>query len=173
MFRARLAFLLFYLMPLAGCGYHTVDSAVHLPKTVHTLAVPTFHNSTQSCHTEVSFTQAVIREFTNRTSYHVMTGENKDADATLQGTIRTFQITPLTYNNTTGESSSFLITINASIKILDRNQKVIYENGSYTFRQQYEETQNLASFIQEDSPAVARLSKDFARAVVSDILESF
>jgi outer membrane lipopolysaccharide assembly protein LptE/RlpB len=161
------------LMVLTGCGYHTAASAAHLPDTVHTLAIPVFQNATQSYHTEVDFTQAVIREFSSRTSYKLVSSNDPDADATLQGTITTFTVIPLTYNPQTGQSSSFLITIKARIVLTDRNHKILYQNGTYLFRQQYETTQDLASFIQEDHPAVLRLSRDFAQAVVSDILESF
>ena len=57
--------------------------------------------------------------------------------------------------------------------MLDRDKRVLYENKSYSFRQQYQTTQDLVSFIQEDPAAVQRLSRDFAQALVSDILESF
>jgi outer membrane lipopolysaccharide assembly protein LptE/RlpB len=161
------------LLLFAGCGYHPVGSPAHLPNTVHTLAVPVFQNTTQSYHTEVDFTQAVVRELSDRTPYKLITGNSADADATLDGTITGFQATPLTYNSQTGQSSSFLITIKARVKLVDRNGKTLYQNPSYLFRQQYETTQDLASFIQEDSPAEQRLARDFAQAVVSDILESF
>jgi hypothetical protein len=161
------------LFLFTGCGYHTAASAAHLPSTVHTLAIPVFQNVTQSYHTEVDFTQAVIREFSSRTSYKLIPGNDPDADATLQGTITSFTVIPLTYNPTTGQSSSFLITIKARIVLTDRNHKILYQNGGYLFRQQYETTQDLASFIQEDHAAVLRLSRDFAQSVVSDILESF
>jgi hypothetical protein len=161
------------LLAVSGCGYHTAASAAHLPKTVHSLAVPTFQNITQSYHVEVAFTQAVIREFSSRTSYKLTAGSDPDADATLAGTITSFQVTPLTYNSQTGQSSSFLITVKAVVVLTDRNHKVLYKNSSYLFRQQYETTQDLVSFIQEDPAAVQRLSRDFAQAVVSDILESF
>ncbi|MBV8632093.1 MAG: LptE family protein [Silvibacterium sp.] len=157
----------------AGCGYHTAGSASHLPQTVHTLAVPTFQNVTQSYHTEVSFTQAVIREFSSRTPYHPVPGADPDADATLNGTITSFQVVPLTYNSQTGQSSSFLVTIRAKVALTDRNRKILYQNSTYLFRQQYETTEDLVTFIQEDPAAVQRLSRDFAQAVVSDILESF
>src|SRR5271155_5184225 len=52
---------------VSGCGYHTLGSAAHLPDTVHTLAVPVFKNKTQSYHTEIAMTRAVIREFSDRT----------------------------------------------------------------------------------------------------------
>lgn len=160
------------LLLLAGCGYHPAGSPAHLPSAVHTLAVPVFKNNTQSYHTEVDFTQAVIQELSSRTPYRIVTA-NSGADATLEGTITGFQVNPLTYNSQTGQSSSFLITIRASVKLVDRNNKVLYRNPSYLFRQQYETTQDLASFIQEDNPAVQRLARDFAQSVVSDILESF
>ena len=57
--------------------------------------------------------------------------------------------------------------------MLDRDKRLLYENKTYTFRQQYQTTQDLVSFIQEDPAAVQRLSRDFAQALVSDILESF
>ena len=118
-------------------------------------------------------TQAVVKELSSRTSYRLINGNSADADATLDGTITLFQVTPLTYNAETGQSSSFLITVKARIKVVDRNGKTLYENPNYLFRQQYETTEDLVTFIQEDSPAVQRLSRDFAQAVVSDILESF
>lgn len=172
--RFSLVVFLALIFALAGCGYHSVNSAAHLPKTVHTLAVPTFANHTQSFHTEVSFTNAVIREFTSRTPYRVLATDKPDAgDAVLEGSINSFQVIPLTYNIQTGQSSSYLITIGASVKVLDRDQRVLYENTHYSFRQQYQTTQDLVSFIQEDPAAVQRLSRDFAQALVSDILESF
>lgn len=161
------------LLLTTGCGYHRAGAPTHLPNAVHTLAVPVFKNSTQSYHTEVAFTQAVVKELSSRTSYRLIAGSSPNADATLEGTITGFTVSPLTYNSRTGQSSSFLITVRASVKLVDRDGRVLYQNPSYLFRQQYETTQDLASFIQEDNPAVERLARDFARSVVSDILESF
>jgi outer membrane lipopolysaccharide assembly protein LptE/RlpB len=173
MSRVGLAALAACLLLITGCGYHTAGSAAHLPNTVHMLAVPVFQNETQSYHTEVAFTQAVIKEFSSRTSYHTVPGNDPDADATLNATITNFQVIPLTYNSQTGQSSSFLVTIRARVVMTDRNHKVLFQNSSYLFRQQYETTEDLVTFIQEDPSAVDRLSRDFAHAVVSDILESF
>jgi outer membrane lipopolysaccharide assembly protein LptE/RlpB len=158
---------------VSGCGYHSVNSAVHLPGAVHTLAIPSFRNNTQSYHTQAVFTQAVIREFTSRSPMRIVSGEDRDADATLRGTILTFAVGPLTYDNTTGQTSTYLVTITAKLELVDRQGKVIWQQPSYLFRQQYEQVQDLASFIQEDSAATRRLAQDFASAAVADILESF
>ena len=57
--------------------------------------------------------------------------------------------------------------------LADRNNRILYQHSNYVFHEQYETTSDLASFIQEDSPAVERLSRDFAQALVGDIMESF
>jgi outer membrane lipopolysaccharide assembly protein LptE/RlpB len=170
----RLLALAAVLTSLAGCGYHTAGSAVHLPSTVHTLEIPIFQNQAQSFHTEVAMTQAVIREFTSRTSLRIVSADKSgEVDAVLRGTVLTETVTPLTYNSSTGQSSSFLVTVRAKVTVTDRNNKVLYQNANYLFRQQYETTADLSSFIQEDPAAVHRLSQDFAHTLVSDILESF
>jgi outer membrane lipopolysaccharide assembly protein LptE/RlpB len=165
--------LLTPLLLAGGCGYHKLNGAVHLPSNARTLAIPSFRNNTQSYHTEAAFTEAVIREFTDRTSYRVIAGQDPAADATLLGTITSYQIVPLTYDATTGQSSSFLVTITASLKLVDQHGQTIWENSNYLFRQQYEQNQDLASFIEEDSAATHRLAGDFASAAVADILESW
>jgi outer membrane lipopolysaccharide assembly protein LptE/RlpB len=175
--------LLFAVVSLAGCGYHTLGSAAHMPDTVHTLAVPIFKNKSQFYHTEVPMTQAVVHEFTDRTRLHVTPASSEDADATVSGTILSESVQPLTYRTqttastptgqSTSSTSSFLITINVNVLVTDRNQRVLYQHTNYVFHEQFETTADVASFIQEDSPAVQRLSRDFAQALVSDILESF
>lgn len=171
------------LVAVSGCGYHTLGSSAHMPDSVHTLAVPIFKNKTQSYHTEVPMTQAVVREFTNRTHLSVAAADSGDgADAIIRGTILSESVQPLTYRTsttavqagqTTSVTSSFLVTINVNVLVTDRDQRVLYQHNNYVFHEQFETTTDLTSFIEEDSPAVQRLSRDFAQALVSDILESF
>lgn len=173
MIRRLAVCLLAPLLLLGGCGYHRLDGAVHLPGNTRTLAIPSFRNNTQSYRTEEAFTEAVIWEFTDRTSYRIAAGKDPAADATLLGTITGYRIVPLTYDSTTGQTSSYLVTITASLKLVDAQGKTIWQNPNYRFRQQYEQIQDLASFIQEDSAATRRLAADFASAAVADILESY
>ncbi len=157
----------------AGCGYHTAGSATHLPPEVASIDVPIFQTKVENYHTEVTFTDAVARQLTSRTKDHVTESDHpRAADAMLRGTILTETYTPLTYNSQTGQSSSYLITITASVVLTGADGKVLYKNEHFLFRSQYQETADLTSFIQEDSPAVQRIARDFAQSLVSDILES-
>ena len=159
---------------LAGCGYHVEGAATHIPPGISSLSVPTFANNSLSYHTEVAMTQAVIHELNSRTHYQVVSHDTAEpGGALLRGTILSFKAEPLTYDSTTGQSSSYLITVTAKVVLTDASNHVLYQNSSYLFRQQYQTTQDVVSFIQEDSPAVNRLSRDFAATLVSDMLESF
>jgi outer membrane lipopolysaccharide assembly protein LptE/RlpB len=164
--------LLAPLLLLTGCGYHTLGSASHLPARVRTLAIPAFATHTQAFHTEFAFTQAVVREMNTRTKYQILNSDS-DADATLRGTILTQTSSPLTYDSSSGQTSSYLITITARVILTARDGRVLYENDALPFREQYQSTQDLSAFIQEDSPAIQRLARDFASTVVSAMLESF
>ena len=165
--------LLTAVLLLTGCGYHAAGSATHLPQNLRTLAVPSFTNSTQSFHTEFAFTQAVIRELNTRTRYRIQNTTAGDPDAILRGTILTQTSSPLTYDSTSGQTSSYLITITAKVILTARDGRILYQNDALPFREQYQSTQDLSTFIQEDSPAVQRLARDFAQTIVSNILESF
>jgi len=161
------------LLSLSGCGYHTLGAASHLPPDVHTLSVPVFATRTEAYHTETAMTEAVIREFAARTRFRVTPDEGPDADAVLRGTILKEYVAPLTYNSSTQQSSSFLITMVVSVTLTGRDGKVLYENKNYVFRQQYQSTMDLPTFLQEDPAAVERLSREFARQLVADVLEGF
>ena len=164
---------LLLLTTLAGCGYHQAGSATHIPADVRTLAVPIFATRAQAYHTEVAFTEAVIRELNTRTRYHILNTDSPDADATLHGTILTQTVAPLTYDANSGQSSSYLVTITARVLLLAHDGHVLYRNDTVVYHEQYQSTQDLSGFIQEDGYAVKRIAKDFAQAVVSDMLESF
>jgi outer membrane lipopolysaccharide assembly protein LptE/RlpB len=161
------------LLGLSGCGYHTLGAATHLPPGVHTLAVPEFATQTETYRSETVMTQAVIREFATRTRLRVTPNGGEDSDAVLHGTILKEVTAPLTYNTSTQQSSSFLITMVVSVTLTGRDGKVLYENKNYVFRQQYQSTTNLPTFFQENPAAVERLSREFARQLVADVLEGF
>jgi outer membrane lipopolysaccharide assembly protein LptE/RlpB len=157
----------------AGCGYHTAGHAVQLPQNVKTIAVPAFTNVTTTYRIEQTLTASVVREFITRTHYHILNDAGEAADATLRGTVLSTSSTPLTYNSATGQAASVLVVVSMKVSLTDRQGKVLYQNPSYLFREQYEVSQDLASFFEEDSPAFRRLSQDFARTLVSNLLEGF
>lgn len=156
-----------------GCGYKTGGHAATLPASVHTVAIPAFINQSKTYRVEQVLTAAVVREFVSRTRYRILNQESADADATLRGTVVSTQLTPVAYDSTTGRAASAIIVVNMKISLVDRHGKPLFENPNYSFHEQYQISREITSFFEEESPAVDRLSQDFARTLVSNILEAF
>jgi outer membrane lipopolysaccharide assembly protein LptE/RlpB len=162
------------VLAASGCGYHAAGSAApELPRNVRTIAIPGFISRSPTFRIEQQLTDAVVREFNARTQYHVLHEANADADAVLKATVLSASSNPLAYDSQTGRAASALITVNIQVILTDRRGKILFQNPSYIFHDQYELSRDLTSFFQEDSPAVDRLSRDFARTLVANILESY
>lgn len=164
--------ILAFTLAASSCGYHTAGKAVRIPPYVKTLAVPAFVNQTQTYRIEAMLTEAVVREFNTRTHYRIVSDPN-GADAVLRGWVTGTQLAPLTYDSNTGRASSALVTVNMRVVLTDSNGKILYENSNYTYREQYQVSRELSSFFEEQGPAMQRLSTDFARTLVSNVLEMY
>ncbi len=169
----RIAAVLFAFCLATGCGYHTAGHANTIPTTVRSIAIPSFVNQTQTYKIEQTLTSAVVQEMLTRTHYHVINSASDSADATLKGTVVSMYTAPLTYDSQTGRAASVLVTVSMKVSLTDKSGKVLYDNPSYLFREQYEVSRELSSFFEEDSPALQRLSKSFARTLVSNIMEGY
>lgn len=158
---------------LAGCGYHTAGPPTRLPADVRVLAVPMFINQTQVYRIEQILTRDVVREFNDRTHYRVLNSAGGEPDATLKGTVISAQASPLTYDEKTGRIETAVVAVTIKVSLVDHMGKVLFENPNYTFREQYQVSREVTSFFEEQTPALQRMSRDFARTLVSDILEGF
>lgn len=156
----------------SGCGYRVAGRGATLPPGAHTIAVPALVNHTTTYRIEQRFTEALVHEFIARTNYRVVP-EADGADLVLQGEVTTLGAGAVLYDPTTGAASTLLVTVQLKIGLRDRSGKTLYQNNALVFREPYQISGSIASFFQEESPALDRMSKDFAARVVSDILDNF
>ena len=163
---------MFLCFALAGCGYHAEGKADLLPTDLRTIAIPAFQNQTQTYKIEQRLTEAVVHEFLGRSRYRIV-NTPQGADAILRGTVTQSYVYPVTYDTQTGRVATVAVTIGASVTLTDRDGHILYSNARYTFRDQYQLSRDIASFFQEETPALDRMSRDFARTLVSNILEGF
>ena len=167
------ALFLTIALSASGCGYHTVGHAVALPPNVRTIAVPGFVSQSPTFRVEQVMTDAVVREFNTRTQFHIIHEANTGADAVLKGTVLSATAAPLAYDSKTGRAASVLVTVSMQVTLTDRDGKVLFQNPTYLFHEQYELSRELSSFFEEDSSAMDRLSREFARTLVANILEGY
>jgi outer membrane lipopolysaccharide assembly protein LptE/RlpB len=168
------ALVLTTMLGTSGCGYHTSGTAVRLPTDIHTIYVPMFTNITQTFRIEQTLTAAVVQELHSRTNFRVVTTNNDGtADATLQGIVRSTSNDPLTYDSVTGRISSSVVTLSLKVLLVSKSGKTLWDNPNYVYREQYQVSRDVSSFFDESNPAFLRVSKEFAKSLVNNILEAY
>jgi len=160
-----------------GCGYSLAGRGSFLPAYIKTIGIPTFANRTTVFNLETTLTQKVRSEFIGRGKYQILP-QADGVDALLTGEVVAVSIAPASFN-TQQLASRYAITMTARIELRDtRANAVLWENPSLIFRQEYEATSGTsavdpAAFFGQDANALDRLGTDFARTIVSTILEAF
>jgi lipopolysaccharide assembly LptE-like protein len=162
---------------LSGCGYSLAGHGSFLPAHIVSIGIPTFGNHSPVFNLETLLTQKVRSEFIGRGKYQILPRDT-GVDAVLTGDVTTASVAPSSFN-AQQIASRYVITMVANIQLRDlRDNKVLWENPSLTFRQEYEATSNTTAvdpnaFLSQEANAMERVSTDFARSIVSAILEAF
>jgi outer membrane lipopolysaccharide assembly protein LptE/RlpB len=161
------------LILAAGCGYHVAGRAANLPSDWKTIAVPAFKNDTTRYRIEQRFTAAVIRQFLERTKFHIVQ-DPKAADAVLHGEVLSIETDPVLFDARTGEVTTMLVAVHTKVELIDnQSQKTVYQNNDMVFRDEYQISADVQSFFEEQDPALERMSRDFASQLVSNVTENF
>jgi lipopolysaccharide assembly LptE-like protein len=165
------------LCAASGCGYALAGKGSFLPSYIQTIGIPEFTNRTTVFNLETQLTQKVRAEFIGRGKYRILP-ESTGVDALLTGEV--VSATPTATSFTPGQlASRYTITIVARVELKDlRENKVLWDNPSLVFRQDYDVQSGTnaldpAAFFGQDRDAFERMSTDFARTIVSAILEAF
>jgi hypothetical protein len=173
----RALLILLAALPLQACGYTLAGRGSFLPEYIKTIGVPPFTNRTTVFNLETQLTQKVRSEFIGRGKYKIVPDQN-DVDAVLTGEVVSASLTPVSFT-TQQIASRYALTVSARIELKDlRENKVLWENSGLVFRQEYEaqtgsNAQDANAFFNHDANALDRMSTDFARTIVSAILEAF
>ena len=171
--RIALSFAALIGIACAGCGYHVAGRASRLPSDWNSIAIPAFKNDTTRYRIEQRLTEAVIREFIERTKYHIVQNV-ESADGVLHGEVRSVETNPVIFNSTTGEVELMIVTIHTKVLLVDnKTSKPLYESDDMVFRDEYQISSDVQSFFDEQSPALGRMAKDFASKLVSNVVENF
>jgi lipopolysaccharide assembly LptE-like protein len=122
-------------------------------------------------------TQKVRSEFIGRGKFKILP-DAEGVDALLTGNVVAVVATPVSLN-LNGLATRYMLTMNASVELRDVKQnEVIWQNPGLLFRQEYDvetgaQSLDPATFFGQDANAFDRMTTDFARTIVSAILEAF
>jgi hypothetical protein len=160
-----------------GCGYSLAGRGSFLPAYIKTIGVPLFVNNTPVFDVERRITERVRSELIGRGKYTVLP-EQTGVDAVLTGEISSITLTPAAFTEQQ-QASRYALTLVAKIEFKDmKANKVLWSNPSMQFSEQYDvgavsNAVDPNAFLGQDVNALERLASEFARSVVSAILEAF
>jgi hypothetical protein len=161
------------LLLTASCGYRVSGRGDAMPKTLKTIAIPSFGNATTRYKLADRLPAALTREFISRTRYLVVADPN-DADAILTGAVLGYNSYPTIFDPVTGRAAGVQVIVNLQLRLTERaTSRVLYARDNYEARARYEISTDQVAFFDEGSAALDRLASEVSRMVVSSVLENF
>lgn len=162
---------------LHGCGYSLAGRGDFLPDYIKIVGIPTFMNLTDHPEIEEVFTDKVVEEFASRGKY-VVVPEELGADAVLVGKVTTFQLVPAVLEGggeiTSDQAARYTILVQAEVVFNDAVQdEEIWADTSFSFRDDYDIGEESEDFFDMEGMALERIAEEFAKTLVSRILEAF
>jgi len=161
------------LLLTTSCGYHVSGRGDAMPKTLKTIAIPSFGNATTRYKLADRLPAALTREFISRTRYHIVADPN-EADAILTGAVLSYNSYPTVFDPFTGRAAGVQVIVMLQLRLTERaTSRVLYARESYEARARYEISTDQIAFFDEGSSALDRLATEVSRMVVSSVLENF
>src|SRR3954469_10677799 len=174
-YASRLALALAVLFH-GGCGYSLAGRGSFLPAYIKRIGVPMFTNNTAVFDLDRQVTDRVRTEFIGRGKYTIVP-EAVSVDGLLTGVITSVTLTPVNFN-TGQQATRYALTLTASVEFKDvRANRVLWSNPSMQYREEFSldptSAVDTTTFLGQDVNARERMATEFARALVSAILEAF
>ena len=164
------------LLAHTGCGYSLAGRGSFLPAYIKRIGIPQFANNTAVFDLDRQVTERVRTEFIGRGKYTIVT-DTTGVDALLTGTIASVTLAPVAFNQQ-NLATRYALTLTATVEFKDMHaNKVLWTNPSMQYREEFAlnptNTPDSTTFLVQDVSARERMAGEFARALVSAILEAF
>ena len=161
----------------SACGYSLAGRGSFLPIYIKTIGVPQFTNLTSIPDVDRRVTERVRSELIGRGKWTVKP-DATDVDGLITGNIVAITVVPAAFNNQQ-QAIRYALILTARVEFKDmKANKVLWSNPSMQYREEFDVTTatptlDASAFFGQDVNALERLASEFARAVVSAILEAF
>ena len=171
--KATLPFLLIaFALYLAACGYQLAGRGTFLPEHIKKIGIPLFENHTPRPDLEMKMTEKIQEEFITRGNYQIVSSED-EVDALLKGEILSYNLNPRSAD-AEGRATSYTVIIRARVYFKDMvRDQVIWENPNFVFREDFQISENIQDYYDQEIEAINLSVESFARNIVSTILEGF
>jgi outer membrane lipopolysaccharide assembly protein LptE/RlpB len=159
---------------LAGCGYHLVGTTSFLPEEIENLHVENFENQTRWVDMDQRLMEALTLEWVRRRRLRLVDNPEQ-ADVVLAGTIQRLAVIPVSYDEQ-GRANEYQMSLQAMVQLRDirgDEPEVLWEDRAFSRRTSYRVDPNAVDFFDRQNLAMDELSREFASALVTAVLEGF
>jgi len=155
----------------AGCGYHFAGEGQGPEPGISTLAIPVFENLTAEPGLEPIFTGALRREFLLRSRIRLV--PRRQAEAVFLGRITRLSTSSVAHRKSQ-DTILTRLTVTLDVRCVDnRTQKVLWQDRSLTYYQDYiQDSDPLVSF-QNRREALETAARDLAVRIHDRFLSRF
>ena len=163
-----------FLLGSFGCGYHLVGATSSLPDDLQILYVEPFENQTSWSDIDQRLVEAISQEWVRRRRFQLV-NTLAEADVALKGVISSVIIAPVTFDDS-GRATEYQMTLRATVHLDDvRGEKpeTLWEDRAFSRRTSYDVDVSAVDYFDRQVEAMNGLSRDFARALVSAVMEGF
>ena len=172
-------FLVLLTVALAGCGYALAGRGNALPSSIATIGVPQIVNHSSVAEADRVITTAVRDEFQTTGKYQVRP-DAANVDGVLTATINSVTLQPTAFGSDR-RPTAFAVVVMASVefKHVTDDNRVLWANPAFRVTDDYQlasaNTGNIdpSALFSENTQALDRLARKFAREVVTSIFEAF
>ncbi|MBN1880158.1 LptE family protein [bacterium] len=155
----------------SGCGYSLSGMGNSLPPHMKRILVTVFQNESYEYGLESVITQELTASFNRRSGIKTVQ-KLSDADAILEGSIKSYEYVPTL--NAQRQVTQYYINITAEVRLRDLIEDSVYwENKSYRFHEVYRISDGVSSVQTNRQEAWQDAAEDFAESIASILLEGF
>jgi outer membrane lipopolysaccharide assembly protein LptE/RlpB len=160
----------------SGCGYTLAGRGSFLPAYIKVIGIPLFVNNSPIFDLDRQVTERVRAEFIGRGKYTIKPDAN-GVDGLLTGTITGVFLTPVAFNSAQ-QATRYALSMTATVEFKDMTaNKTLWSNPSMQYREEFAlnptNALDTTTFLGQNQNAQTRMASEFARALVSAILEAF
>jgi len=166
----RLFLIVLFAAVWAGCGYTREGRGVNLRPEIRRVAIPTFRNDTYEADLEATLTDSVRREFLLHRWVEMTDVEH--ADAVVVGIIKKFSTSAISFSKTKF-ATEYRASIQAQIKIVLTDGKVIWEDRNLSQVAEYQSTPDIFDSEANKKAAIQKIADEMARDVHARIFDGF
>jgi hypothetical protein len=160
----------------SGCGYALVGKGVTTDASIKRIGVPLFHDATGKPGLDLRVTQRVIEELLKRGRFDVVQ-QASEVDAVVEGELLAYVVVPVGFGDEGGslaQPNRYSVTLTARVRYRKPGAtEPIWQNDAFSFRDEYDVSNDPSAFFNQEEQALDRLSQQFARSLVAAMLEAF